>query len=111
MSVPEALDARELVGELAAFARLPEQVRALVAESFEPVTFPFGAVIVREGEPADAFYVLAAGSARVVKQGDDGEEVPLNVLRRGDSFGEMVLVGETVCAAKVGAIGAVCGLR
>ena len=92
MSVPEALDARELVGELPAFAILPAEVRALVVDSFEPVSFPFGAVIVREGDAADAFYVLAAGSARVVKQGEHGEEVALNVLRRGDSFGEMALL-------------------
>ena len=111
MSVPEALDARELVGELAAFALLPEQVRTLVAESFELVSFPFGAVIVREGDEADAFYVLAAGSARVVKQGDHGEEVPLNVLHRGDSFGEMALLAETVRLATVRASSAVQALR
>jgi ATP-binding cassette subfamily B protein len=111
MSVPEALAARELVGELPAFAILPEDVRTLVADSFEPVSFPFGAVIVREGDEADAFYVLAAGSARVVKQGDHGEEVPLNVLRRGDSFGEMALLEETVRLATVRASSAVQALR
>jgi HlyB family type I secretion system ABC transporter len=111
MSVPEALDARELVGELPGFAILPDEVRALVAESFEPVSFPFGAVIVGEGDEADAFYVLAAGSARVVKRGEHGEEVPLNVLRRGDSFGEMALLGETVRLATVRASSAVQALR
>ena len=111
MSVPEALDPREVVGELAAFAILPEQVRTLVAESFEPVSFPFGAVIVREGDEADAFYVLASGSARVVKEGDHGEEVPLNVLHRGDSFGEMALLAETVRLATVRASSTVQALR
>ena len=111
MSVPEIVDARELVGELPAFALLPDEVRTLVAESFELVSFPFGAVIVREGDEADAFYVLAAGSARVVKQGDHGEEVPLNVLRRGDSFGEMALLAQTVRVATVRASGAVQALR
>ena len=111
MSVPEAVDARELVGELPAFALLPEEVRTLVAESFEPVAFPFGAVIVREGDEADAFYVLAAGSARVVKQGDDGEEVPLNILRRGDTFGEMALLADTVRLATVRASSPVQALR
>jgi ABC-type bacteriocin/lantibiotic exporter with double-glycine peptidase domain/CRP-like cAMP-binding protein len=111
MSVPEAIDARELVTELPAFALLPNEVRALVAESFEPVSFPFGAVIVREGDEADAFYVLASGSARVVKQGDNGEEVPLNVLHRGDSFGEMALLEDTVRFATVRASGAVQALR
>ena len=111
MTVPRNLDARELVGELPAFAILPEAVRTLVAESFEPVSFPFGAVIVREGDEADAFYVLAGGTARVVKQGEHGEEVPLNVLRRGDSFGEMALLAETVRLATVRASSPVQALR
>lgn len=111
MSVPEAADARELVGELPAFAILPDEVRTLVAESFEPVSFPFGAVIVREGDEADAFFVLAAGSARVVKLGEHGDEVPLNVLRRGDSFGEVALLGETVRSATVRASSPVQALR
>ena len=51
------------------------------------------------------------GSARVVKQGDHGEEVPLNVLRRGDSFGEMALLAETVRLATVRASSAVQALR
>ena len=111
MSVPEAADARDLVGELPAFAILPDEVRTLVAESFEPVSFPFGAVIVREGDEADAFYVLAAGSARVVKLGEHGDEVPLNVLRRGDSFGEMALLGDAVRTATVRASSPVQALR
>ncbi len=111
MTVPDTVDARELIGELPAFALLPDEVRTLVAESFELVSFPFGAVIVREGDEADAFYVLAAGTARVVKQGDNGEEVPLNVLRRGDSFGEIALLAETTRVATVRASGAVQTLR
>jgi signal-transduction protein with cAMP-binding, CBS, and nucleotidyltransferase domain len=110
MSVPE-VDAGELVVELPAFTLLPDEVRALVAESFEPVSYPFGAAIVREGDEADAFYVLAAGSARVVKQGEHGDEVPLNVLRRGDSFGEMALLADTVRLATVRASSPVQALR
>ena len=111
MSVPEAVDAGELVGELAALSMLPQQVRTLVLESFEAVSFPFGAVIVREGDVSDAFYVLAGGSARVLKQGEQGDEVPLNVLERGDSFGEMGLLAETVRTATVRASSPVQALR
>jgi len=102
MSIPE---------DLPAFALLPDEVRALVVESFETVLYPFGAVIVREGDEADAFYVLADGSARVVKNGDHGDEVPLNVLRRGDSFGEMALLADTVRVATVRASTPVEALR
>jgi HlyB family type I secretion system ABC transporter len=95
MSSPELVEVAELIAELPAFALLPAAERAIVVESFEQVGFPFGAVIVREGDEADSFYVLAAGSARVVKAGEHGEEIALNVLHRGDCFGEAALLEET----------------
>ncbi len=76
-------------------------VRRLVADSFRPVTYPFGAIVVREGEAADAFYVVASGHARAVKRADDGEEVPLGAMGPGDSFGELALVEHTTRAASV----------
>ena len=80
---------------------LPGDARALVVGSFEPVSFSFGDTIVREGEPADAFYVLASGRARIVKNTDTGEEIPLSSLRAGDSFGEMGLLDHSTRTATV----------
>jgi HlyB family type I secretion system ABC transporter len=80
---------------------LPAEVRAQVARRFVPASYGFGAVIVREGDPADALYVLVSGRARVVKRGDNGEEVPLDVLRAGDSFGEMGLLERATRKATV----------
>ena len=80
---------------------MPAEVRALVAASFEPVSYPFGATIVCEGDPADAFFVLVAGNARVLKAGAHGEEVPLNVLSPGDAFGEVALLEQTTRTATV----------
>lgn len=37
------------------------EVRELVTASFEPRRYTFGEVIVREGDDADAFYVLTSG--------------------------------------------------
>jgi ATP-binding cassette subfamily B protein len=67
---------------------LPPEVRRQMVERFVPAAYPFGSVIVREGEPADAFYVLVSGRARVVNATEGGEEIALNSLRPGDSFGE-----------------------
>lgn len=54
-------------------------------------------VIVKEGERGDFFYVLEAGSAKVIdKQGNI-----LAALRPGDYFGEEALVGETTRNATV----------
>src|SRR5512133_3428657 len=53
--------------------------------------YDFGDVIVKQDEPADSFYVLTQGRARALKIKPDGEEIPLGVLKPGDSFGEAAL--------------------
>ncbi len=105
-------EARQAVlRELPILSFLPPDVRELVEGSFEEVSFPFGSSIVREGEPADALFVLVNGRARVLKRGDGGEEVPLGVLRPGDSFGEMGLLNHAVRTTTVRANSEVEALR
>ncbi|MFN2507362.1 MAG: peptidase domain-containing ABC transporter [Chthoniobacterales bacterium] len=64
-----------------------EKLRPLLQEEH----YEFGDVIVRQGEEAEAFYVLISGRARAVKTQANGEEVALGTLRPGDSFGEAAL--------------------
>jgi HlyB family type I secretion system ABC transporter len=80
------------LAETAFFRFVPPPARDRVASKFTPVTFQFGDAIVREGEPSDAFYIVTSGRARVIKTGEGGEEIPLNVLRAGDEFGETALL-------------------
>src|SRR6201998_989875 len=47
--------------------------------------------MVKQDGPANSFYVLTRGRARAVKIKPDGEEIPLGVLKPGDSFGEAAL--------------------
>ena len=94
-------ESRASLHELPLLAFLPPAVRELVVDSFVPESFEFGSPIVTEGEKADAFYVLVSGRARVIKAGRGGEEISLNVLRPGDSFGEMALLDNTTRAATV----------
>src|SRR5579859_2014165 len=90
---------------------MPEEVRRVVGEAFQPVAYDFGQVVVREGEDADAFYVVVSGTARVLKRAENGEEVPLNLLGRGESFGEMSLLTDSTRTATVRASGRVLALR
>jgi HlyB family type I secretion system ABC transporter len=53
--------------------------------------YDFGDLIVKQDDPADSFYVLTRGRARALKIKSDGEEIPLGVLKPGDSFGEAAL--------------------
>jgi ABC-type bacteriocin/lantibiotic exporter with double-glycine peptidase domain/CRP-like cAMP-binding protein len=71
---------------------MPADVRRLVEASFTPVSFGFGEVIVAEGDRADAMFVIQSGTAQVVKSGEHGREMPLNVLCSGDMFGERSLL-------------------
>ena len=64
-----------------------EQLRALLQEE----SYEFGDLLVRQGEPADSFYVLISGRARVVKTDQNGNEIVLATLKPGDSFGESAL--------------------
>src|SRR6059036_1029140 len=54
--------------------------------------YDFGDVIVKQDDPADAFYILTRGRARALKIKSDGEEIPLGSLKPGDSFGEAALM-------------------
>ena len=71
---------------------LPDDVRGLVVRHFVPASFPFGGVLALEGEPTDALYVIVSGRARMIKVSDTGDEIPLNILHAGDSFGESELL-------------------
>jgi NADH:quinone reductase (non-electrogenic) len=50
-----------------------------------------GEIIIREGDNADAFYVIERGEVQVF-QSEDGVEREIARLGRGDSFGEVALL-------------------
>jgi ATP-binding cassette subfamily B protein len=100
-------DNRSILQNVPILSFLPAETRNLIVDSFVPETFAFGNPIVREGEEARAFYVVASGRVRVVKQADRGDEISLNTLKTGDTFGEMGLLDQEVSKATVRASGEV----
>lgn len=70
----------------------------LVPERFEP-----GVEVVRQGEPADFFYIVLSGEA-VVEGRVEGGVSELARLREGDSFGERGLLKGVPRAATVRAV-------
>jgi CRP/FNR family cyclic AMP-dependent transcriptional regulator len=62
------------------------------AELTREQKFAKGAIIVYEGDPGDALFVVRSGEVKVVLIGDDGREVLLNVLNVGNHFGELSLI-------------------
>ena len=77
----------------ASVAQLREEIVRFVrgGDSFRAVTFAAGDVIVREGDPGDAAYIIQSGTCEAYK----GEGTERRVLRRmsaGEVFGEMAIL-------------------
>jgi HlyB family type I secretion system ABC transporter len=90
---------------------LPQDVRDLVIGSFVPAEFTFGQEIVKEGEPADALFLIVSGKARAVKRSESGEELSLGTLGPGDTFGEGDFLNPGVRSVRVRASGDLQALR
>src|SRR2546426_290773 len=73
------------------FRFLPDEYFEKILPLLQEEQYEFGDLIVRQGDAADAFYVLVSGRARVLKADQNGNEIALTALKPGDSFGEAAL--------------------
>ncbi|MEV0997981.1 Crp/Fnr family transcriptional regulator [Nonomuraea sp. NPDC050202] len=70
--------------------------RAGVARRYRP-----GQIIFHQGDPGESLYVLLDGLVKVVFTTEHGDEIVLNMLRRGDTFGEMALLDGSPRSASI----------
>jgi len=81
----------EILRRSSIFRFLADEHFAAIEPLLQEEHYEFGDLIVKQDDPADSFYVLTKGRARALKIKPDGEEIPLGVLKPGDSFGEAAL--------------------
>jgi len=81
----------EMVRRSSAFRFLSDEHFAALEPLMREEHYDFGDTIVKQNDPADAFYILTHGRARAIKVKSGGEEIALGVLKPGDSFGEAAL--------------------
>jgi CRP/FNR family cyclic AMP-dependent transcriptional regulator len=78
--------------EFAVLASLSDDDRRTVLSTARRRRFAAGEVIVHEGDPGDAFHLIAKGRVGVRVTTPSGSVVLVNVHGRGSAFGEQALV-------------------
>jgi cytochrome P450/CRP-like cAMP-binding protein len=76
---------------------------AIATQSYQP-----GEIIIRQGDPAETFYILTSGRAEVIRRYPSGIETTIDWREAGEYFGEIGLLHDrprtaTVRAADTGA--------
>jgi len=85
------------------FRDLPEQEAESIAAQLQTVEAAAGEVIVRQGAPADKFFIIVDGEVEVTRE-DDGRQRTLATLKRGQFFGEIAILRNTPRLATVTAV-------
>jgi ATP-binding cassette subfamily B protein len=88
--MPRPID--DILRRSAFFRFVPEDRYESVSALLREERLDFGELIVRQGDEADALYILVSGRARVIKETEQGGEVALATLHPGDEFGEQGLL-------------------
>jgi CRP-like cAMP-binding protein len=100
------VEAAELIDQLPLFDDVPEDVLSDLAGRVRLITFAAGQPVVRQGDRANAFYLVRKGVLRVVEEdpATSAEIRTLRTLGRGEGFGELGLVEASTRAATVRAV-------
>lgn len=84
---------------------LDEQQMNEVVSNLQTMTFIPGSTIIRQGEPADMFFIIVEGQVEVVVQQENNQSVIVARMTRGQYFGETGLLLNGTRAATVRAAG------
>lgn len=91
----------ETLRNIPLFADLPTARLKLIAYTAEVVRFEPGEVIVQQGDPADAVYIIAEGEAEVWLADADGHTMRLGTMGRHTLFGETAVLCQSRRTATV----------
>ena len=86
-----------------AFSDLPQVGSTTMSAQLQTIQAPSGDVIVREGAPADKFFIVLDGAVELVRDGADGPET-LAKLTAGQFFGEVAIMRDAPRSATVKAV-------
>lgn len=92
-----------LLAGIELFAPLEEAALSKLAVTAETLHLPGGELLLREGDPADALYVVASGRLQAFVA-SEGTETLVGEIGRGEVIGEMGILGDEPRSATVRAL-------
>ena len=98
------MNIEDTLSQVPLFSQLSRKDLKRLAKGTVTRQFGKGAVIVKEGDQAIAFYLMRSGRAEVVKGAEGSSPRVLNTVGPGDFFGEMALLDGYLRSASVRAL-------
>jgi CRP-like cAMP-binding protein len=93
-----------LLEKVPIFAGLDEKALELLLKQANQQDYPESAVVVREGETSNRFFLIGSGRVRVCKNFEQTDQVELATLGPKDFFGEMCILETLPRSATVQAV-------
>lgn len=97
-------DVAALLGSSDLFGGLDESILREFENRLEWLHLSSGETLMREGDPADCFYILISGRLRVTVEQEGNKEVAVGEVGRGEVVGEMAILTDEPRSATVIAI-------
>lgn len=73
------------------FSSLSRKQRNIIQSSCRSINFSKESIILNQGEDSSDLYVILSGKAKVSLINEEGREIILDILSKGDFFGELSL--------------------
>ena len=87
--------------EVPFFTGLGRKSLAKILSSMEVKRFGQGSVMIKQGDPGDAFYIVRSGQVQVVLRRKDQPDIQVAELGPKEGFGEMALLTDQPRSASV----------
>jgi len=92
---------RRLLRNLESLAYLDEDSLLLVMGQMTSASFKAGQTICTQGDEGDCMHIVSSGTVKVSRRADDGTQVEIAKLGRGEFVGEMSLFDDSPRSATV----------
>ncbi|MBI2865257.1 MAG: cyclic nucleotide-binding domain-containing protein [Chloroflexi bacterium] len=94
----------ELLARTSLFASLPPEELQALASRLRLHRFKKGEIILRAHEPNSSLFLIRSGTAKVTRALMTGDEAVMNILGRGEFFGELTLIDRQSAGSTVAAL-------